>query len=242
MQKIMRANRFITQISRATPLVRSAQLAATQPSTRSVQTLSFGGVKEIVYERADFPAKKIQTILQDDVLAVIGYGTQGQAQSLNLRDNKLRVIVGLRKDGVSWKKAMSEGWIPGKTLFSIEEACIRGTVLMNLLSDAGQKEAWPAMKPHLTKGKTLYFSHGFGLVFNDQTGIVPPKDIDVILAAPKGSGTTLRSFFLEGRGLNASIAVHQVFKNILNLSLGLFWESKGAYSSAWSCYWFWISL
>lgn len=165
------------------------------------------------------------------MLAVIGYGTQGRAQSMNLKDNKLRVILGLRKQGVSWLNAIEDGWIPGKTLFSIQDACLQGTVIMNLLSDAGistslhnsskfnisflnfkgQKDAWSLMKPFLTKGKTLYFSHGFGIVFQDQTFILPPKDIDVILAAPKGSGTTLRSFFLEGRGLNSSVAVHQDF-------------------------------
>lgn len=123
------------------------------------------------------------------------------AQSLNMRDNKMKVIVGVRKGGASWKDAIKDGWIPGETLFSIEEACDKGTIIMNLLSDAGQKgnsvfmyeiptlliDAWPQMKPYLKKGKTLFFSHGFGVIFHDQTGIVPPKDIDVILAAPKGN-------------------------------------------------------
>ena len=140
---------------------------------------------------------------------MIGYGTQGMAQSLNLRDNKLPVIVGVRKNGTSWEDAKKDGWVPGKTLFDIDEACSKGTVIMNLLSDAGQKDAWPAMKKHLKKGKTLYFSHGFGVIYADQTHIVPPKDIDVILAAPKGSGATVRSLFLEGRGINSSVAIYQ---------------------------------
>lgn len=171
--------------------------------------LDFGGTKEPVWSRSDYPSAKQQAIFKNDTLAVIGYGTQGMAQSLNLRDNKLNVIVGLRKGGASWNAAIKDGWIPGKTLFTIEEACNRGSVIMNLLSDAGQKEAWPTMKPFLTKGKTLYFSHGFGIVFNKETGILPPKDIDIILAAPKGSGATVRSLFLEGRGINSSIAIFQ---------------------------------
>lgn len=151
-----------------------------------MKTLDFGGTKEVVYERSDYPIAKISKIFANDTFAVIGYGTQGMAQSLNMRDNKQKVIIGVRKDGASWKDAIKDGWVPGKTLFSIEEACTKGTVIMNLLSDAGQKDAWATMKPFLTKGKTLYFSHGFGVVFHDQTGIKPPKDIDVILAAPKG--------------------------------------------------------
>ena len=140
---------------------------------------------------------------------MIGYGTQGRGQALNAKDNGLKVIVGLRENGESWKLAIKDGWVPGKTLFPIEEACAKGTVIMNLLSDAGQKAAWPTMKKHLTKGKTLYFAHGFGIIYKDQTGIIPPKDIDVVLVAPKGSGTTVRSLFLEGRGINASVAVYQ---------------------------------
>jgi len=200
-------------------LVRIAQLAKGRYAkrfstplaiqTRGYQMLDFGGTKEPVWSRSDYPSAKQQAIFKNDTLAVIGYGTQGMAQSLNLRDNKLNVIVGLRKGGASWNAAIKDGWIPGKTLFTIEEACNRGSVIMNLLSDAGQKEAWPTMKPFLTKGKTLYFSHGFGIVFNKETGILPPKDIDIILAAPKGSGATVRSLFLEGRGINSSIAIFQ---------------------------------
>jgi ketol-acid reductoisomerase len=164
---------------------------------------------EKVWERSDYPPERLQSLFGKDVFGVIGYGTQGRAQSLNLRDNKMRVVVGVRKDGPSWLKALDDGWAPGKTLFPVDQACKQATVVMNLLSDAGQKDAWPAMKPLLTTGKTLFFSHGFAVVFHKDTGIVPPKDIDVILAAPKGSGETVRSLFLEGRGINSSVAIHQ---------------------------------
>jgi ketol-acid reductoisomerase len=177
--------------------------------TRGMKTLDFGGTQEVVYERSDYPVSKISEIFANDTFAVIGYGTQGMAQSLNLRDNKQKVIIGVRKNGSSWNDAIKDGWVPGETLFSIEEACAKGTVIMNLLSDAGQKDAWPTIKPFLTKGKTLYFSHGFGVIFHEETGIVPPTDIDVILAAPKGSGQTVRSLFLEGRGINSSVAIYQ---------------------------------
>ncbi|KAL2915621.1 Bifunctional acetohydroxyacid reductoisomerase [Polyrhizophydium stewartii] len=201
-----------TPLARADPAAAAAAAAADAAArvpARGVRTLDFGGSQETVWERSDFPHDKLQAIFKDDVFAVVGYGTQGMAQSLNLRDNKLNVVVGVRKGGASWDAAIKDGWVPGKTLVSIDEACQRGTVIMNLLSDAGQKEAWPAMKPFLVKGKTLYFSHGFGVVYHDQTGIVPPKDVDVILAAPKGSGATVRSLFLEGRGINSSVAIFQ---------------------------------
>jgi ketol-acid reductoisomerase len=142
---------------------------------------------------------------------MLGYGTQGRGQALNLRDNGMNVIVGVRKGGKgsSWETAVADGWVPGKTLFDIEEALGKATVIMYLLSDAGQKAAWPKVKPYLTKGKTLYVAHGFSVVFNKETGVVPPKDIDVIMVAPKGSGTTVRNLFLEGRGINGSVAVYQ---------------------------------
>ncbi|KAJ3254866.1 Bifunctional acetohydroxyacid reductoisomerase [Boothiomyces macroporosus] len=196
----------------ATACRRSAPRAfSAKPNTqvRGVKTLKFADTTEIVYERSDYPKEKLAKIFAKDVFAVIGYGTQGMAQSLNMKDNGLKVVIGVRKNGASWKDAIKDGWVPGETLFSIEEACEKGTVVMNLLSDAGQKDAWPTIKPYLKKGKTLYFSHGFGVIFSDQTGIIPPKDIDVILAAPKGSGQTVRSLFLEGRGINSSIAVYQ---------------------------------
>jgi ketol-acid reductoisomerase len=172
-------------------------------------TINFGGVNETVITRDEFPLAKAQETLKHEVIAVIGYGVQGPGQSLNLRDNGFNVIVGQRKGGKSWDKALADGWIEGETLFDIEEACDNATIIQYLLSDAGQIDAWNTVKKHLTAGKTLYFSHGFGITFNEKTGIVPPADVDVILVAPKGSGTSLRRLFLKGEGINSSIAVFQ---------------------------------
>lgn len=174
-----------------------------------MREIEVGNVKETVVERSDYPPEKIQSVLGNEVVAVIGYGVQGPGQALNMRDNGVNVIIGQREGGKSWDKAVADGWVPGKTLFSMEEAAQRGTIIQYLLSDAGQKEQWPTLKPYLTAGKTLYFSHGFSIVYSDQTGVIPPKDIDVILVAPKGSGTTVRRLFLEGKGINASYAIHQ---------------------------------
>ena len=171
--------------------------------------INFGGVEENVVTREEFPLSKAREVLKDEVIAIIGYGVQGPGQSLNLKDNGLNVIVGQRKNSSSWEKAIRDGWKEGKDLFEIEEACKRGTIIQYLLSDAGQIESWPTVKKHLTTGKALYFSHGFGVTFNDQTGIIPPADVDVILIAPKGSGTSLRRLFLEGKGLNSSYAIYQ---------------------------------
>lgn len=171
--------------------------------------MNFGGVEENVVTRDEFPLSKAQEILQDEVIAVIGYGVQGPGQALNLRDNGINVIVGQRSPSKSYDKAIEDGFVPGETLFSIEEALEKGTIIMYLLSDAAQIQLWPTVKEKLTAGKALYFSHGFGITYNDQTGIIPPSDVDVILVAPKGSGTSLRRFFLEGRGLNSSYAIHQ---------------------------------
>jgi ketol-acid reductoisomerase len=151
----------------------------------------------------------VKEILGNETVAVLGYGVQGRGQSLNMRDNGVTVIVGQRKGGKAYDLCLEDGWVPGKTLFDPEEAAAKGTIVQYLLSDAGQKDMWPKIKPHLTKGKALYFSHGFSIVYSDQTGVVPPADIDVILCAPKGSGTTVRRLFLEGRGINSSFAVHQ---------------------------------
>jgi ketol-acid reductoisomerase len=173
-----------------------------------MQKIQIGGTTETVVERADYPPERIRSILGNETVAVLGYGPQGRGQSLNMKDNGIKVAIGLRQ-GRSWEKAQEDGWEPGKTLLSVEEAAGRGTIIQYLLSDAGQKEEWPKLKPFLTKGKALYFSHGFSIVYADQTGVVPPKDIDVILVAPKGSGTTVRRLFLEGKGINSSYAVHQ---------------------------------
>jgi ketol-acid reductoisomerase len=174
-----------------------------------MREIRIGNTVEMAVERSDYPPEKIHQILKNETVAVLGYGVQGKGQSLNMRDNGVKVIVGQRPGGKAHDAAIADGWKPGETLFDVEEAAKRGTVLQYLLSDAGQKEMWPKIKPHLTNGKALYFSHGFSIVFSDQTGVVPPKDVDVILVAPKGSGTTVRRHFLEGRGINASFAIHQ---------------------------------
>ena len=173
-----------------------------------MRTFEIGGVKETVVERSDVPPKKLKETLGKETVAVIGYGVQGRGQSLNMRDNKVKVIIGSRP-GKSWDLAVSDGWVPGKTLFDVAEATRRATVVQYLLSDAGQKASWPEIRDNLQPNAALYFSHGFSIVFKDQTGVVPPKNVDVILVAPKGSGTTVRRLFLEGRGINSSIAVFQ---------------------------------
>jgi len=172
-------------------------------------TLNFGGVEEDIVTREEFPLAKALETLKDETIAVLGYGVQGPGQALNLKDNGFNVIVGQRKNSATWDKAVADGWVPGETLFELEEACERGTILQFLLSDAGQISLWPTVKKHLTPGKALYFSHGFGVTYKERTGIIPPEDVDVILVAPKGSGTSLRRMFLEGRGLNSSFAIFQ---------------------------------
>ncbi len=174
-----------------------------------MREIKVGEVVETVVERSDYPPEKIRTILGNETVAILGYGVQGRGQSLNMKDNGVKVIVGQRPGSRSWDLAVGDGWKPGETLFSLEEAAQRGTIIQYLLSDAGQKDFWPTLKPLLTPGKALYFSHGFSIVYSDQTGVIPPKDIDVILVAPKGSGTTVRRHFLEGKGINASFAIYQ---------------------------------
>ena len=170
--------------------------------------MNFGGVIEEVMTREEFPLEKAREVLKDETIAVIGYGVQGPGQACNLRDNGFNVIVGQRQ-GKTFDKAVADGWVPGKTLFSIEEAATKGTIVMCLLSDAAVMSVWPTLKKCLQPGNALYFSHGFAITWNDRTGCVPQKDIDVIMVAPKGSGTSLRTMFLEGRGLNSSYAVYQ---------------------------------
>ena len=171
--------------------------------------INFGGVMENVVMREEFPLEKALEVLKNETIAVIGYGVQGPAQALNLLDNGFNVIVGQRKPSKSWDKAVKDGWKPGKTLFEVEEAVKKGTVISYLLSDAGQIASWPVVKKYLTTGKALYFSHGFGITFLKETGIIPPKNIDVILVAPKGAGRTVRKHFLEGLGINSSYAIFQ---------------------------------
>jgi ketol-acid reductoisomerase len=172
--------------------------------------IDFGGVVEDVVTREEFTMDMAHEVLKDEVIAVLGYGVQGPAQSLNLRDNEFKVIVGQAPtDKVYWDKAVADGWVPGKTLFPIEEAVAHATIVQYLVSDAAQMLLWPTVKAGLKKGSALYFSHGFSIVYKDQTNVIPPADVDVIMVAPKGSGTSVRRNFLAGSGINASFAVQQ---------------------------------
>jgi ketol-acid reductoisomerase len=174
--------------------------------------IDFGGVVEEVVMREEFPLEKARQVLKNEVVAVLGYGVQGPAQALNMKENGLTVIVGQApEDKRYWDKAVGDGWVAGKTLFPIEEAAKRGTIVQYLVSDAAQMILWPKVKTHLKKGDALYFSHGFSIVYKEQTGVVPPDYVDVIMVAPKGSGTSVRANFLAGSGINASYAVHQDF-------------------------------
>jgi ketol-acid reductoisomerase len=177
-----------------------------------VAKINFGGVEEEVVTRDEFPVEKAREVLEDEVVAVLGYGVQGPAQALDMRDNGISVIVGGSPERKrSWDKALSDGWVPGENLFSFEEAAERGTIVQLLVSDAAQVSLWPRIEPQLEKGDALYFSHGFAVVYADQTGVVPPEYVDVILVAPKGSGTSVRANFLAGSGINSSYAVYQDF-------------------------------
>ena len=174
--------------------------------------MDFGGVIEDVITRKEFTVAQAQKILKDEVVVSLGYGIQGRAQSLNMRDNGIKVIIGQENTGVHkayYDLAVQDGWVPGKNLFPMEEAAKRGTIKMFLLTDAGQKDVWPTVKKTLKEGDALYFSHGFSIVYKEQTGVIPPKNVDVILVAPKGSGTSVRRNFVDGSGINCSFAVHQ---------------------------------
>jgi ketol-acid reductoisomerase len=174
--------------------------------------IDFGGVMEEVITGEEFPLQKAREVLKNETIAVLGYGVQGPGQALNLKDNGFSVIVGQREEEpVYWNKAKKDGFVPGKTLFPIEEAAKKGTIIMFLLSDAGQMAAWPRVKPCLNQGDALYFSHGFSIVYKEQTKVIPPKNVDVIMVAPKGSGRSVRANFLDGSGINSSFAVFQDF-------------------------------
>ncbi len=171
--------------------------------------IEIGGVMEEVITSEEFSLEKAREVLKDETVAVLGYGVQGPGQALNMKDNGIRVIVGQREGGASWEKAVADGFVPGETLFPVEDAAERGTVIEYLLSDAGQKDMWPTIKSHLKEGDALYFSHGFSITYKDLTGVIPPDNVDVILVAPKGSGRTVRTNFLAGSGINSSMAVFQ---------------------------------
>ena len=175
-------------------------------------TMNFGGVKETVVTRKEFSLEKARKVLKKEVTAILGYGVQGPAQALNMRDNGFNVIIGqskaFKKD---WDRAVKDGWVPGKTLFEIDEAVRRGTIIQMLVTDAAQRIIWPTVKANLKKGAALCFSHGFSIEYSKQTGVIPPKNVDVIMVAPKGSGLNVRRNFLSGAGINSSYAVWQNF-------------------------------
>jgi len=172
--------------------------------------LNFGGVEENVVTREEFPLSKAQEVLKDELIAIIGYGVQGPAQALNLKDNGIKVIIGQAPEfKADWDRAVKDGFVPGESLFPIEEAAEKATVIQYLVSDAAQRAVWPTLKPCLKEGDALYFSHGFSVTYKEQTGVIPPPNVDVILVAPKGSGTSVRRNFLAGTGINSSYAVFQ---------------------------------
>ena len=194
-------------------------------SLRHLNTITINGYTETIIERDDYSLKKCHEILNKDKIGIIGYGPQGRGQSLNLRDNGFDVNIGVRK-GKSYDIALSDGWEPNKNLFSIEETAEKSNIIQYLLSDVGQIQKWNQIMPHLTDGKMLYFSHGFGITYSDRTGIIPPENIDVVLVAPKGAGMTVRQKFLEGKGINVSYAIHQDFtkkakEKCLSLAFGI---------------------
>ena len=185
-----------------------------------------GDAEENVVTRDEWPLERALESLKDETIAVLGYGVQGPGQALNLRDNGFRVIVGQRRDSRTWDKALEDGWTEGETLFDLEEAAGRGTIIQYLLSDAGQIARWNEVKAHLTPGRCLCFSHGFGVTYQEQTGIIAPPDVDVVLVAPKGSGLSLRRLFVQNKGLNSSYAIFQdatgrARDRVLSLGIGV---------------------
>ena len=171
--------------------------------------IDFGGIVEEVITSEEFSLQKARDVLKDETVAVLGYGVQGPGQALNMRDNGIRVIVGQRENSNSWDRAVEDGFVPGETLFPLEEAARKGTIVQYLLSDAGQMQMWEKIKACLDPGDALCFSHGFSIVYKDQTSIIAPDNVDVILVAPKGSGRTVRTNFLDGSGINSSFAIEQ---------------------------------
>ncbi|MCI0522198.1 MAG: ketol-acid reductoisomerase [Bacteroidales bacterium] len=189
--------------------------------------INFGGVVEEVVTREEFPVEKALEVLRNETIAIIGYGVQGPAQALNLKDNGFNVIVGQAPEfSKDWDRAVADGFIPGTTLFPVEEAVKKGTVIQYLVSDAAQRTLWPAVKASLKKGDALYFSHGFSITYKEHTGVIPPEYVDVILCAPKGSGTSVRRNFLAGAGINSSFSVFQDYtgratERVLALGIGI---------------------
>ncbi len=172
--------------------------------------MSFGGVVEEIVTREEYPLERARETLRDERIVVVGYGVQGPAQGLNLRDNGFDVRVGLPPERTrSWTKALRDGWVEGETLLPLADAIVDATIVLFLVSDAGQRALWPSIEPHLTDGSAVCFAHGFSVTYRDQTSVAPPPKVDVFLVAPKGSGTSVRANYLAGSGINSSYAVHQ---------------------------------
>ena len=172
--------------------------------------INFGGVEETVITREEFTLTKAREVLKNEIVAVIGYGVQGPAQSLNMKDNGINVIIGQAPEFKDdWDRAVKDGWVPGESLFSIEEAAKKATIIQFLVSDAAQRVIWPKLKSCLNEGDALYFSHGFSITYKEQTDVIPQENIDVILVAPKGSGLNVRRNYLAGAGINSSYAIFQ---------------------------------
>ena len=153
-------------------------------------------------------------LLKGKKIAVIGYGSQGHAHALNLKESGLDVVVGLYKGSKSWAKAEAQGF----DVFTAAEAAAQADVIMVLINDEKQAKMYKeSIEPNLTAGKMLMFAHGFAIHFNQ---IVPPKDVDVTMIAPKAPGHTVRSEYLRGRGTPCLVAVYQdATGNALDLAL-----------------------
>ncbi|MCD7774768.1 MAG: ketol-acid reductoisomerase [Clostridiales bacterium] len=141
--------------------------------------------------------------LNDKTVAIIGYGSQGHAHALNLKDSGVKVIIGLYEGSRSWKKAEDAGF----EVYTAAEAAKRADIVMILINDEKQAKLYKeSIAPYMTSGKTLAFAHGFNIHFGC---IVPPKDVNVIMIAPKGPGHTVRSEYQAGKGVPCLIAVEQ---------------------------------
>ena len=165
---------------------------------------------EFLESKSNYSIDNCRKIIGDNIISVIGYGSQGRSQALNLKDNGFNVVLGLREMGSSWDKAIEDGWNPDQDLYDINQASQKGSIIKYLLSDAGQIDQWPIINNNLQPGNTLYFSHGFGIHYQEYTNIIPPEDVNVVLVAPKCSGRTVRQNFLNRKGFNSSYAISSI--------------------------------
>ena len=142
-------------------------------------------------------------VLNGKTIAIIGYGSQGHAHALNLRDSGCKVIVGLRKGGKSWPVAEKDGF----DVYTVSEAAEKADIVMMLINDEVQADVYNSqIAPYMTEGKAIAFAHGFNIRYKR---IVPPADVDVFMAAPKGPGHTVRSTYVAGKGVPCLVAVEQ---------------------------------